>query len=226
MNLYFLVEGRRTEKKLYPAWLSHLVPELTQVWFVEDAVKSNYFLISGEGYPSLLDVHLANSIKDYNETGKYDRLVVCLDIDDSTVAERSEVVTQRAVSFGFPIEQLTVISQECCIETWFLGNRRAVSPAPNLSELNRHIGFYNVRKDDPELMTMPKGFTARSVFHHRYFQLVAQDKGMRYSKQYPRHVIDRPYLDELVARRTESGHMATFGAFIDFCAEVRRQLDG
>ena len=30
MNLYFLVEGK-TEKKVYPQWLSHLIPGLKQV---------------------------------------------------------------------------------------------------------------------------------------------------------------------------------------------------
>lgn len=224
MNLYFLVEGRRTEKKVYPAWLGHLVPELTRVPFVHEVVKSNYFLISGEGYPSLLDVHLANSIKDYSETGKYDRLVVCLDVDDSTVADRSQAVADRASSLGFPLDQLVVIAQDCCIETWFLGNRRAVSPAPNSSELSDYLRFYNVREDDPELMKMPSGFSARSVFHHRYFQLVSWDKRMNYRKQYPRHVVDRPYLDALILRRSESEQMATFGNFVDFCADIRRQI--
>ena len=28
MNLYFIVEGRRTEKKVYPEWLNFLIPEL------------------------------------------------------------------------------------------------------------------------------------------------------------------------------------------------------
>jgi hypothetical protein len=29
MNLYFLVEGMQSERKVYPAWLAHLLPELT-----------------------------------------------------------------------------------------------------------------------------------------------------------------------------------------------------
>ena len=31
MNIYFLVEGRHTEKKIYPEWLKHLIPELKKV---------------------------------------------------------------------------------------------------------------------------------------------------------------------------------------------------
>ncbi len=31
MNIYFLVEGKRTERKVYPAWLSYILPELKQV---------------------------------------------------------------------------------------------------------------------------------------------------------------------------------------------------
>ena len=31
MNLYFLVEGRRTERWVYPAWLGYLLPHFTRV---------------------------------------------------------------------------------------------------------------------------------------------------------------------------------------------------
>jgi len=60
MNVYFLVEGRRTEKKIYPKWLSHLVPELTKVDFFEDVKEFNYKLFSGFGFPHLLHNFNAN----------------------------------------------------------------------------------------------------------------------------------------------------------------------
>jgi hypothetical protein len=48
MNLYFLVEGKRTEKKVYPAWLAHLLPELQRVQNYDQVNQNNYYLFSGE----------------------------------------------------------------------------------------------------------------------------------------------------------------------------------
>ena len=72
MNVYFLVEGK-TERKVYPKWLSYFLPYLSRVNYPEDAKKNNYYLISGGGYPSILDNHLVDSIRDINAVdGIYD----------------------------------------------------------------------------------------------------------------------------------------------------------
>lgn len=47
----FWIEGKRTEKKVYPAWLSILTPHLKKVNIAGDVSDDNYYLISGEGYP-------------------------------------------------------------------------------------------------------------------------------------------------------------------------------
>ncbi len=223
MNLYFLVEGKRTEKKVYPAWLAHLVPQLRRVDDpCELGDQCGYFIFSGEGYPSLLDVHLSAAIADYNASGKFNRLVICLDVDDSTPADRCQVVFDRASSLGFPANQLRVIAQECCIESWFLGNRRAVAPNPQNPELVDFMSFYNVRQDDPESMGTHADFNARSIFHSRYFHLVAQEKRFRYTKHRPQHVVDRPFLDGLIERRRTTNHLPSFASFLDLCDEINR----
>lgn len=74
MNLYFLVEGL-TEKKVYPKWLSYLLPTFTRVDIPEDASQNNYYLISGGGFPSLLDNHLRSSLDDIEYSGNYDFLI-------------------------------------------------------------------------------------------------------------------------------------------------------
>ncbi len=84
MNLYFLVEGRRTERKVYPMWLSILKPEIKRVNYAVDAASNNYYLISGEGYPLLFN-QLRNSILEVNEIGKYDYLVLCLDAEETLI---------------------------------------------------------------------------------------------------------------------------------------------
>lgn len=220
MNLYFLVEGKRTEKKVYPAWLNHLVPKLHRVDNPREVDDFSYYIFSGEGYPSLLDVHLANAVKDFNAIGKFDRLVVCLDVDDATPEVRVREVQGRLSQLGFPLNQLRVIPQECCIETWFLGNRKAVSGTPNSSTLHGYLQFFNVRQEDPERMGTHEGFNARSVFHSRYFHLVAQDKKFRYTKHRPQHVVDEVFLKELISRRQTTGHLRTLQTFLDLCVEI------
>jgi hypothetical protein len=150
-------------------------------------------------------------------------MVVCLDVDESTPETRKAIVREAAESFGIPNGELTVIAQECCIETWFLGNRKAVSPAPNEPELHRCLEFYNVREEDPERMGLPKEFSARSVFHDHFFKLVSRDKGFRYTKVNPRHVKDEAYLRELMERRDQTGHLKTFGDFLDLCSEISKR---
>ena len=70
MNIYFLVEGKRTEMKVYPKWLSHLVPNLKRVDAYQNVESNNYYIFSGNGFPSLLDNHLRNCIEDINSTKK------------------------------------------------------------------------------------------------------------------------------------------------------------
>ncbi len=102
MNLYFLVEGKRTERKVYPKWLSYLLPQFTQVDTFDDVVDKNYFLISGEGYPALLDRHLPNAVRDFNRVPSYSHLVVCLDAegDDSWRVHRSSRKASRRRRLG------------------------------------------------------------------------------------------------------------------------------
>src|SRR5687767_8744018 len=88
MNLYFLVEGRRTEMRVYPEWLSYLLPHYTRVFAPDAVVNNSYFLVSGEGYTRLLDVTLQNSINDINASGRYTYFIICVDADDMAVGDR------------------------------------------------------------------------------------------------------------------------------------------
>jgi hypothetical protein len=93
MNVFFLVEGRHTERKVYPKWLFHLAPSLTQVERPA-LVKDNQFcIVSGNGYPSLL-TYLDKSVEESNHIGGFDFFVIVVDADDKTVAERElEILT-------------------------------------------------------------------------------------------------------------------------------------
>jgi hypothetical protein len=53
MNIYFLVEGKKTEIKVYPKWLNILMPDLKRVNNFDATVENNYYIFGGNGFPSL-----------------------------------------------------------------------------------------------------------------------------------------------------------------------------
>ncbi|MDB9315843.1 hypothetical protein PN462_22215 [Spirulina sp. CS-785/01] len=125
MNLYFLVEGRSTETKLYPRWLQYLVPELTQVDNHDDVQKNNYYLVSGQGYPAILN-YLSTAVEDITEVGVYNYLVICVDADEDSVKERKEEIRTFIEEQNFELgsTKVKIIIQNRCIESWLLGNRK------------------------------------------------------------------------------------------------------
>jgi hypothetical protein len=75
MNLYFIVEGE-TERKVYPSWLSYLLPELQRVKNPSQAQTNNYYLISGGGYPSLYqEVEAAVENKSFGNFSRFYRVL-------------------------------------------------------------------------------------------------------------------------------------------------------
>lgn len=218
MNLYFLVEGKQTERKVYPKWLSILAPQLVQVAYADDAVDHHFYLISGEGYPSLLH-HLENAIEEVNRIGRYDYLVVCLDAEEATIDEREAAIAEYISRKGLQLNhgKLIIVVQNPCFETWFLGNRKVFKRYPQNNELNNYIDFYNVQQNDPELMPAMMQEQTRAQFHHNYLKKIFTERNTVYTKQKPDVVCDKSYLEELISRNKDTGHIASFRNFIDFC---------
>lgn len=71
MNLLFLIEGIRTEPKIYKAGLSHLFPDLNFVLRPEDMTTNSCRIIGGNGY-----LHRISSSK--INGGSPSRLEACL----------------------------------------------------------------------------------------------------------------------------------------------------
>ncbi len=226
MNLYFLVEGRRTEAKLYPAWLSHLVPQLQRV-DSPDAVKNqNHFLISGQGYPALIHRQIPNAIQDINDCDKYDYFVVRLDADEVSVQDRIGEVHHfiNRKQYQLNHTQLVLIVQNRCIETWFLGNPKIYPRHPQNPDLVKYTRYYNVSTHDPELMGH-YDFDQYAQFHHTYLKAIFAERNIRYSKSRPGHVLEKSYLDQLLARiQTTPPQLVSFQYFINFCEMIRSNL--
>lgn len=223
MRLYLLVEGRRTERKLYPAWLSHLLPAMQHLQRFDEIAMHGFYLFSAEGYPSILRQHLANAVKDIARSGNYDYLVVCLDAEECLCGDR-EAEVHRAIaeqSLDLGVTRLKVIVQNRCIETWLLGNRRIVSRTPQSTRLNEYLRFYDVRSLDPESMGLHTEFSLHAPFHGSYLKEILRERGLTYSKQNPGHVCNPSYVRELASRiADEPGHLRTLQDLFGFCKMV------
>lgn len=229
MNVYFLVEGRRTEKKIYPKWLSHLVPELTKVDFFDEVKEFNYKLFSGFGFPHLLHKHLRSSVEEVNESGNYDYFVLCLDADESSVSEMIGEVNSFMLQEGIALiekTKLVIIVQNKTIESWLLGNPRIYKRNPRRSEiLNRLITFYNVSTHDPELMLKAADFEGSiGDFHFLYLREYLVERNISYTKERPREVTEEYYLNQLIKRNSDTSHLASFKFFLEFCKDLRKQI--
>lgn len=226
MNIYFLVEGRRTEKKVYPKWLSLLIPKITEVKHPTQVVDKNYYIFNGNGFPSLLDNHLHNAIVDVNNIKLFNYFVICLDSDEDSVEQRRQQVLDFITQNNIKIIncELIIIVQNKCIESWFLGYQKMYSRQPHSELLREYNDFYNVSINDPEEMGKIDRFETCAQFHESYLSEMLVEKNVRYTKKNPNIVTEEYYLKGLIERNTNTNHISTFKDFIDFCTKVNSKI--
>ncbi len=227
MNIYFLVEGRHTEKKIYPEWLKYLIPELQRVEYYNEVIKNNYYIISGKGYPSILGDHLVNAVDKIQEMNNYDYLVLCVDADEERVEERVSYIYQflEDKKFNLGKTEVVIIVQNRCIETWLLGNNKIFdSRQPKDSPLLLYAKYYDVSQNDPELMgKYDQGNHAE--FHEQYLKEIFNAKNLTYTKKFPGEAQKKYYLEQLIKRiENNHEHLKTFQAFIEFCTLIRQKI--
>jgi len=173
MRIYILVEGENTEMALYPAWISYILPNLKRVDDFFNIENDSYYIASGYGYPAMIqNNHLINAIKDINDKGDIDYLIVCLDGDTVGVQGRkNEILTHLKVNNISLINncKLEIIIQNICIETWLLGNKKMYSNGELNKNFIAYSKHYNVSINDPELMEKPKDYkNSKSIYHYCY----------------------------------------------------------
>ncbi len=220
MNLYFFLEGRRTEPKVYRAWLAQVFPHLTEVKAISEANADSYLLISGFGYPQLLN-RIDEVVADIERHGGVDHLFVCLDSEEDKPEDRIREVEDRIVG-KLTATDCHAIIHNCCIETWFLGNRQVMKRNPESEKLRTFKTFYDVSVNCPELMGCPPGYRIRAHFHLDYLKEMLRERGLSYSKEQPREVQKKSYLAALVRRHEKTGHLQSFGRLVT----IWRTLNG
>lgn len=227
MNLYIIVEGRRTEKKVYPAWFTHLIPKLNSVKWAFQVTNNNYYLFNGNGFPALLHNHLKNSIEEVNELGNFNYLVLILDVDESTNQDRIKEVNDFLYKNNLELNnstELVIIPQNRCIESWFLGNKKVFKQNPKSPQLVEYVKFYNVKENNPEQMGIHQNFATHSQFHADYCIEFLRERNIRYSKNRPNGVVDKEYLDKLIQRQEQTNDLESFQNFISFCEKVNSEI--
>jgi hypothetical protein len=230
MNLYILVEGKCTEYKIYPAWISQLAPHLKRVQQFDQAGDDCYYIVSGYGLPSLIKNHLPNAIKDIAMCGCYDYLVVGLDAEEFSVGRRLNEVYQVIAEQGELAENLKVkvIVQNRCIESWMLGNRDIFVDSPKRKKLKEYVRYYNVKNKDPEMMPgfvprrhyMPH-FSTIARFHTDYLQEIFKERNMFYAKRNPKYATKPEFLNDLIKRAAQKPEqLETFRSFYEFFSSL------
>lgn len=227
MNLYILVEGRQTERKVYPQWLKHLIPALEQKKLVEDVVHNHYYLFSSEGFPCILD-DIAICIEEINETSKFDYFVVVVDADEDCVDDRckeiQECIDNQIITLTDDTQSIIII-QNRTFETWFLGNEKIFKSNPQDTRLVTYQKHYNVSINDPEAMpVLPHDKRTHAQFHSDYCKLFLKERNINYSKKNPHGVVEKHYLNSLIQRNQNTGHLQSLQKFIEFCHVVNEEI--
>lgn len=226
MNAYIVVEGRRTEPKVIPAWLEILAPHLTRVKNISDITDHNYYFFSSNGIPAIYN-HIANAAADINRfnsdhkgTKQIDWLIVNIDTEEETREAILGHIQEAFRENGIETLtcQLAVFEQKVSIETWFLANRKVFKHNPSDPELNRYIAHYNVKESDPEEMEniSTDEFSNRAQFHHEYLRKIFAERNITYTKKNPGEVCKRHYLKQLINRHADTSHIPSFARWLRF----------
>lgn len=214
MNIYVVTEGK-TEKIVYPHWISSLNPSLTQVNRIDQVSQNNFFIISAQGYPQIFEI-IDAAIEDVNQYLIFQRLVISLDSDELSFHEKMEEISNYVKDKSCNA-QIFIIIQHFCFETWALGNRLLIRRNPQSARLREYLKIHNVRQEDPENLPahQNEGLT-RSQFAERYLRAAFNDRytNLTYSKGSPEVLVENGYFFQVKKRFLETEHLSSLDGFI------------
>ncbi len=221
MNIYVVAEGK-TERYVYKKWFEHFLPNYKLVSMPEQATDNCYYIISGIGYPNIKK-EVTNAIKTMKELGTYQQLLVIVDSDGEPFHDKYTEFKTLADEHILASIDFDIIVQNICIETWFLGNVKAVPAQPTDSEACSHISFYNVRENDPELMKKPENFIGSFAnYHYQYLKCLLKHNNISYSKTIPNSVYELHYYRQLQNRIATTGHINSFSQVETFFNKINQ----
>lgn len=222
MNLYFILEGEKTEVLLYPKWINYVLPNYSQVDFENKATENCYYIFSGGGIPSIYN-HTVNAIKNINENPIYDKLIICLDGEEIGVDSRIQEIQNHINDSGEKLTEkckIHFVIQNICIETWFLGNRKIVKKVPEGLKLREFIKHYDITAEDPETMDKMDLYRNKAHFHYSYFRELLKEHNLIYRKSKPTVVMEKAYFQQLERRIDETEHLPSFKQLVDLLYSI------
>lgn len=222
MNLYFVVEGKRTENTLYKYWISYLCPHLDLVSHISELTQDNFSIISGGGHPGYLEI-IRNAVLDIESLNNVDYFFVCVDSEDLSYDDKREQIENFLRDRCPAVDcEIVIIIQNHCIETWLMGNRRININNASDPELISYREYYNVNVDDPEYLE-PIDHRSIGEFTERYLKLMLKEKGVSYSKRHVGQIKNKGYFKQLVRRHQKDGHIKSFGYFIENMVAIQQR---
>jgi len=238
VNLLFLVEGGKTEPKVYKAWLSYLFPEINFVERPEDMTTNSCRIIAGNGYPNMVSApkilggrsRLEQCLLDIKDYKNVDHFFICVDSEEDPYQARFDEIQSKLEDFktrlGVDKSQATefhIIIQNCCFETWALGN--ADIPAQCSAKGNSDFfsvfqPYYDILANDPELMDCPSEYVTKARFHEKYLKQYLQEFGLFYKKERPKTIAEKEYFEALIKRCSSTNHLSSLKYLLDIWDEM------
>jgi hypothetical protein len=235
VNLLFLVEGEKTEPKVYKAWLKHLFPDLIFVNRPEDMIGNSCRIITGNGYPNMVSQpknssapsRLEACLMDIENFNNVDHFFICVHSEDYSYSERFDEVKSKLEILKSDHEiddsrtKIHLIIQNCCFETWALGNAEIsqkyarIKTSTTWSDFQNH---YDILLNDPEnLNSFPAGYPFRNKarLHKRYLVEYLAEFGLSYRKENPIIVAEKHYLESLQKRCKNTEHLPSLRLLFD-----------
>jgi len=219
MNILFVVEGKRTEKRIYKKWIKYVQANLEYVPTITDLTENNFTIISGGGYPGYYKV-IKNSIRDVNRLNNIDYLFICIDSEELSFSEKFREMEEFIEKECPPVNSdVVLIIQNHCIETWLMGNKKINLSVAQNQKLRKYRDFYNVNTLDPEdLLSIDNRTIAQ--FTLDYLVLMLREKGLAYSKSNVSAVSNKSYFNQLVKRFKGHNHIKSFGYLLQELKKV------
>lgn len=214
MNYYIVVEGKKTENKIYSKWINQLNPNLSKVESLDEIIDNTYYIVSGGGHPFYYEV-IRNAAEDV-KINKISCLVIVIDSEELTLEEKL-VEIRSLVSDYDGLIRYEIIIQHFCIEAWLLGNQKIVKRNPQCRVLKKYLRNHHVGNEDPELLPHIEEFRTRAQYAEDYLKRLFNEKfhELSYSKSNPRHIIHDTYLPQLIKRNQITGHINSFKMVLD-----------
>jgi uncharacterized protein YaiI (UPF0178 family) len=210
MNILFVVEGKRTEKRIYKKWIKYVHSSLEFVPTITDLNGNNFTIVSGGGTPKIFEI-IKDSIRDINRLNNIDYLFICIDSEELSFSKKFSEMEEFIEKECPPVNSdLVLIIQNHCIETWLMGNKKINLSSAQNQELCKYRDFYNVNTLDPEDLVSIDDRTI-AQFTLDYLVLMLREKGLSYSKSNVSAVSNKSYFNQLVKRFEDHDHIKSFG---------------